>query len=398
MGADHDKASTAAHAPVGRGWCKTGADVCAHWEQKLVGRLRSVYTLRDVALPESVFGPGHWIRTLDARAGGPPEAGDAQQKPVVLLLHGFGNGLGVWFLCVDALVAATGLRVTCIDLPGFGLSSRPQFPVAGDGSAAEAKFVDAIEAWRKTMQIDSLILCGHSFGGYLAAAFAMRHADRCRHVLLVDPWGLPERDPGMLKNVPLGRRLLINTFSVLTQMVEPVSLLQLTGAHQWFANSRRRMVQNLDTETQEHMIEYLYHCNVHAPASGPRAFAAITGPLAFAKRPLIPRFVAAVAAGSAAAGDELGSKRGEAASGHEILRATTPFSFVYGRDSWITSDSGAHVQRIRSAVGLPPSLTTLETIAGAGHNVHLDQPYSLVEALRRALSGVAGRSAPAYRV
>ena len=75
---------------------------------------------------------------------------------------------------VDALVAATGLRVTCIDLPGFGLSSRPQFPVAGDGSAAEAKFVDAIEAWRKTMQIDSLILCGHSFGGYLAAAFAMR--------------------------------------------------------------------------------------------------------------------------------------------------------------------------------------------------------------------------------
>ena len=56
---------------------------------------------------------------------------------------------------VDALVAATGLRVTCIDLPGFGLSSRPQFPVAGDGSAAEAKFVDAIEAWRKTMQIDS---------------------------------------------------------------------------------------------------------------------------------------------------------------------------------------------------------------------------------------------------
>ena len=41
-----------------------------------------------------------------------------------------------------------------------------------------------------------------------------------------------------LKNVPLGRRLLINTFSVLTQMVEPVSLLQLTGAHQWYLNPK----------------------------------------------------------------------------------------------------------------------------------------------------------------
>ena len=199
MGADEE--STAAHEtpPVGRGWCKTGADVCTHWEQKLVGRLRSAYTLRDIALPESVFGPGHWIRTLDVGAGGSPEAGNAQQKPVVLLIHGFGNGLGVWFLCVDALVAATGLRVTCIDLPGFGLSSRPRFPGASNGSAAEAKFVDAIEAWRKTMQIDSLILCGHSFGGYLAMAYAMRHADRCRHVLLVDPWGLPERDPNAVR-------------------------------------------------------------------------------------------------------------------------------------------------------------------------------------------------------
>ena len=51
-----------------------------------------------------------------------------------------------------------------------------------------------------------------------------------------------------------------------------------------FANSRRRMVQNLDEEAQEHMIQYLYHCNVHAPPSGPKAFAAITGPLAYAKR------------------------------------------------------------------------------------------------------------------
>ncbi len=33
-----------------------------------------------------------------------------------------------------------------------------------------------------------------------------------------------------------------------------------------------------------HIYRYLYHCNVHAAATGPRAFASINGPLAYAKR------------------------------------------------------------------------------------------------------------------
>jgi len=86
----------------------------------------------------------------------------------------------------------SGLRVTCIDLPGFGLSSRPRFP---SGASAEAKFVDAIEAWRKAMEIQDMIVCGHSFGGYIAASYAMRFPDNVRHLLLVDPWGLPQRNP-----------------------------------------------------------------------------------------------------------------------------------------------------------------------------------------------------------
>jgi alpha-beta hydrolase superfamily lysophospholipase len=63
------------------------------------------------------------------------------------MLHGYANGLGIWFKCIDPIVDA-GFRVMCIDLPGFGLSTRPKFPAGSDGIAAEDKFLESIDAWR----------------------------------------------------------------------------------------------------------------------------------------------------------------------------------------------------------------------------------------------------------
>ena len=89
--------------------------------------------------------------------------------------------------------------------------------------------MDAIDAWRRQMQIERLTICGHSFGAYLATSYAMQKP-ACERLLLVDPWGMPARDPDALKNVPWSRRLLIGTFMAVTSVVEPVTLMQVTSS------------------------------------------------------------------------------------------------------------------------------------------------------------------------
>ena len=107
----------------------------------------------------------------------------------LIMLHGMGSGVALWVLNFAFL--SRNRPVYAIDILGFGRSSRTKFSV--DAIQAETEFVDSIEEWRKSMKLDKFILLGHSLGGYLAAAYALRNSEHVRHLILVDPWGFPER-------------------------------------------------------------------------------------------------------------------------------------------------------------------------------------------------------------
>lgn len=98
----------------------------------------------------------------------------AEQKTPLVLLHGFGGGVGLWAMNLDAL--SQQRPVYALDLLGFGQSSRPHF--SNDAQEAETQFVESIEEWREKLGLESVILIGHNLGGYLAAAYCLKYPSR----------------------------------------------------------------------------------------------------------------------------------------------------------------------------------------------------------------------------
>lgn len=86
-----------------------------------------------------------------------------------------------------------------LDLLGMGRSSRPPFKVHAKDrqesiTEAEDWFIDALEEWRVKKKIKKFTLLGHSLGGYMAVAYALKYPGRLNKLVLASPVGIPE-DP-----------------------------------------------------------------------------------------------------------------------------------------------------------------------------------------------------------
>lgn len=99
---------------------------------------------------------------------------DQAAKTPLVMVHGFGGGIGLWIRNLDAL--SQSRPVYAFDLLGFGRSSRPSFP--SDASLAEEQFISSIEQWRQSLGLERMILLGHSLGGYLATSYTIQYPER----------------------------------------------------------------------------------------------------------------------------------------------------------------------------------------------------------------------------
>lgn len=123
------------------------------------------------------------------------ECDNAIEKRDVLFIHGLGSSADRWLDIPDAL-SLLGLHSVALDLPGFGLSDKPE-----DMDYTIGRFVQLVaDFMRKVgMREGGTSIVGHSLGGYVAAQLAAEHVSLVDRLVLIDTSGMLDRPTPLLQ-------------------------------------------------------------------------------------------------------------------------------------------------------------------------------------------------------
>lgn len=317
-------------------WCPTSDRLLEIAESQILRKIQSYYESEFVRLEN-----GHKIWTLKFN----PRA----TKTPLVLVHGFGGGVGLWAMNVDNL--SQNRTVYAFDVLGFGRSSRPQ--LSSDPEEAEEQFVDSIEQWREKLGLDKFVLLGHSLGGYLASSYTIKYPARVKHLILADPWGFPVKpsEDNIHRHIPVWVKFL----GAVLSPFNPLAGLRAAGPwgpsliRQFRPDFQRKFSSILSDDA---IFNYIYHCNAQEP-SGETAFKGMTIPYGWARNPMIYRITS--------------------------VDRNIPMTMIYGSRSWIDSKLGQETKDRRRGCQVD-----VVVVAGAGHHVYVDKPEQfneLVEAV-----------------
>jgi len=314
-----------------RHWVPTSDGLLQAAEAKMLEGVRSKVQSLFVKLSD-----GSLIRTVHTDVVQP-----VNSNPVVLV-HGFAAGLAFWTFNIDPL--SQKQNVYAIDLLGFGRSSRPDFPSSAE--EVEERYVSSLEEWREQVGLEKVVLCGHSFGGYLACCYALRHPERVAHLVLADPWGFPEQPPPGEEVIKISkfRRAV---FSVLGSF-NPFAMLRLAGPYGPSLINKVRpdikaKYEAFFGEGDSRVMDYIYHCNAQKP-SGEGAFMSLTSNMVYAKNPMINRI--------------------------KDIDHSIPITILYGKDSWMMKLFDFERVLTQRPAG---SAVKVNMIPDAGHHIYADQ-------------------------
>ncbi len=107
---------------------------------------------------------------------------DVGTGPPVILIHGFGGSMWQWEHQQQAL--SQHFRVLTLDLPGAGLSDKPEIDYRPD------QMLDFFVGFMDGVKISQATLVGNSMGAGLAIGMALAHPSRVDKLVLID--GLPQ--------------------------------------------------------------------------------------------------------------------------------------------------------------------------------------------------------------
>jgi abhydrolase domain-containing protein 5 len=297
-------------------WIPTSTDHIIASEKRLLSIVKTPYVQEQVNIGSGP--PGSKIRWFRSSSNEPRfintvSFDSKSDSPTLVMVHGYGASQGFFFRNFDAL--ASRFKVIAIDQLGWGGSSRPDFTCKST-EETEAWFIDSLEEWRKAKNLSNFILLGHSFGGYVAAKYALKHPEHVKHLILVGSAGFSSEADGMSERLTRFRATWKG--ALLNHLWESNFTPQkiIRGLGPWGPNLVQKYTTarfssystgNVLTEEESKLLtDYVYH-TLAAKASGELCLKYIFSFGAFARMPLL----------------------------HSASEWKVPTTFIYGYEDWM---------------------------------------------------------------
>ncbi len=97
--------------------------------------------------------------------------------PTLLFIHGAGQNISTWSKQLGHL-KSTRINIIALDLPGHGQSE-------GTGKRTVEQYTEFLTDFIHALNLEKLILVGHSMGGAVAITYGLQSADRVMALVLV---------------------------------------------------------------------------------------------------------------------------------------------------------------------------------------------------------------------
>lgn len=121
---------------------------------------------------------------------------DEGEGDPIILVHGLASNAGFWRYNIEAL--SRHYRVIAIDLPGYGKSSKGDYPYG------MAWYASVIADFIAEMNLENVTYTGHSMGGQIGITLSLNHPESITKLILAAPAGIEAFTPGSgnwLRNV-----------------------------------------------------------------------------------------------------------------------------------------------------------------------------------------------------
>jgi pimeloyl-ACP methyl ester carboxylesterase len=162
------------------------------------------------------------------------EQGEAHQYALVFI-HGLGCSLKYWACVFDAEELAN-YRIIALDLPGFGMSEKPD---TYDYSLFSQ--TDIVFAFTQSLNIQDCTLIGHSMGGSIAILLAFKHPELVKQLLVIEP-NLRASD------AHLSQDIIQRSESTFVSQYEEFRHTAAATVQDWFVNFHRTDIEGYISE------------------------------------------------------------------------------------------------------------------------------------------------------